>query len=153
MPWLAEVRKRAQQAEADTGRKAESRHDDRHTSELDLNLFKRFNDLNFQNFGPKERQMIKESSLKSLQEEVERLLDSSCSAQENHAAYRGALKKLGNKTAAFAEDFSMYLKAYGGILEILRQGDNMMYGGAAYQALSMLLIVRENTRVRLRLFR
>ena len=118
-----------------------------YASDDSLASIKHFNSSNLRKFGSKERQMIENGSLKGLQDETERLLSLSQSAQQSHLAYRGALRKLGNKTAAFAEDFSMYLREYSGLLEILKQGDDMLYGGAAYQALSMLLIVRKRVKV------
>lgn len=52
------------------------------------------------------------------------------------------MKKVGKKTVVFANNFSSFLQAYSGIVEIMK-GTDQQYGGLAYSTLSLLLIVRK----------
>jgi len=52
------------------------------------------------------------------------------------------MKRVGKKTVVFANNFSSFLQAYSGIVEIMK-GTDQQYGGLAYSTLSLLLIVRE----------
>ena len=60
--------------------------------------------------------------------------------REKHAHNRHPIRKAGKATVTFANNFSGYLQAYQGIIEIM-QGADQQYGGVAYSALSLLLIV------------
>lgn len=60
--------------------------------------------------------------------------------RNEHAQNQQTIKKVGKATVAFANNFSSFLQAYSGIVEIM-QGADQQYGGVAYSALSLLLIV------------
>lgn len=53
------------------------------------------------------------------------------------------IRKVGKKTVIFANNFSSFLEAYSGIIEIMK-GADQQYGGVAYGTLSMFLCVRQS---------
>ena len=60
--------------------------------------------------------------------------------REKHAQNQQTIGKIGKGTVTFANNFSSFLQAYSGIVEIM-QGADQQFGGVAYSALSLLLIV------------
>lgn len=60
--------------------------------------------------------------------------------RENHIQNQKTFGKVGKATLTFVNNFSGFLQAYSGIVEIMQAADQQ-YGGAAYSALSLLLIV------------
>ena len=103
---------------------------------------KRFNFSHAQKLNPGERELFDRADLQVLQAAMREMLVSGSSAQAQHAESKSSLKTFGNKSAEFAEKMSSHLQSFSGILEIMKSGDGMGYGMAAYQAFSLLLIVR-----------
>ena len=60
--------------------------------------------------------------------------------QEQHHNSQKIIRKVGKQTVVFASNFSSFLHAYSGIIEIMKGADEQ-YGGVAYSTLSLLLIV------------
>ena len=87
-----------------------------------------------------ERQFVQTADLKSLEEVLAQGLNEATDGRMIHATSQQTLGKVGKATLTFANNFSSFLQAYSGIVEIM-QGADQQYGGIAYSALSLLLIV------------
>ena len=87
-----------------------------------------------------EQQFVQSADLKSLEGLLSQGLNEATNGRMVHATSRQTLGKVGKATITFANNFSGFLQAYSGIVEIM-QGADQQYGGIAYSALSLLLIV------------
>lgn len=90
-----------------------------------------------------EQQFVQAADLDSLTRLVSDGINEATGRQENHARNQQIMGRVGKATLAFANNFSSFLQAYSGIVEIM-QGADQQYGGVAYSALSLLLIVAVN---------
>lgn len=91
----------------------------------------------------KEQQFIETADLDSLTRVLSDALNQGTRSQERHAELQQTIAKLGKSTVTFANNFSSFLQAYSGIVEIM-QGADQQFGGAAYSVLSLLLVVGVN---------
>ena len=66
--------------------------------------------------------------------------------QDRRQQKRKIIGRIGKQTVTFATNFSSFLQAYSGIIEIMN-GADQQYGGVAYSALSLLLIVSYSFRL------
>lgn len=87
-----------------------------------------------------EQQFVKAADLDSLTRLLSDGIQEATGRQEKHAHNQQIMGKVGKATLAFANNFSSFLQAYSGIVEII-QGADQQYGGVAYSALSLLLIL------------
>lgn len=78
----------------------------------------------------------KKANLNSIQDLLTYCLEEAKLHQGDHTLIR----KVGKKTVVFANNFSNFLQAYSGVVEIMK-GADQQYGGIAYGTLSILLIV------------
>lgn len=85
--------------------------------------------------------IVATADLEELNELLESFLRSAQAKQQTRMENQGILRQSGGKAVAFANSFSKYLQAYSGIVEVVKSADQQ-YGGIAYGALSVLLIVR-----------
>lgn len=72
---------------------------------------------------------------------MEEYVDTGLAAQQRHELRKGPLRRAGRHAVAFANHVSNFLQAFSGVVEVVKAVDQQ-YGGAAYGALSVLLIVR-----------
>ena len=94
----------------------------------------------------KEQQFIETADLDSLTRVLSDALNQGTRSQERHAELQQTIAKLGKSTVTFANNFSSFLQAYSGIVEIM-QGADQQFGGAAYSVLSLLLVVSPFTKI------
>ena len=87
-----------------------------------------------------EQQFIKTADADSLEKLLSHRLNEATGRRDEHAGNQRRIVKVGKATQTFASNFSGFLQAYSGIIEIMKGADEQ-YGGAAYSALSLLLIV------------
>ena len=87
-----------------------------------------------------ERQLVGSADADSLTRLVADSLDEAKGRQEKHLHNQRTIGKVGKATVTFVNNFSGFLQAYSGIVEIMQAADQQ-YGGVAYSALSLLLIV------------
>lgn len=87
-----------------------------------------------------EQQFIETANAESLEELLSNRLNEATGQRDKHASNQQKIVKVGKATQAFANNFSSFLQAYSGIVEIMK-GADQQYGGVAYSALSLLLIV------------
>lgn len=87
-----------------------------------------------------EQEFIKTADMDSLTRLLSDRLNEAEGRQEKHAHNQHSIGKIGKAAVAFANHFSSFLQAYSGIIEIM-EGADQQYGGVAYSALSLLLIV------------
>ena len=66
--------------------------------------------------------------------------------QDRRQQKRKIIGRVGKQTIMFANNFSSFLQAYSGIIEIMN-GADQQYGGVAYSTLSLLLIVSYSFRL------
>jgi len=76
----------------------------------------------------------------SLSELLSGCLNEAQGQQYDRQKTRGVIRKVGNKTVVFVNNFSSFLQAYSGIVEIMK-GADQQYGGVAYTSLSLFFIV------------
>lgn len=81
-----------------------------------------------------------EFSKKANEDSIQDLLRYSLGQAELHQSDRTLIRKVGKKTVVFAYNFANFLQAYSGVVEIMK-GADQQFGGIAYGALSLLLIV------------
>jgi hypothetical protein len=89
----------------------------------------------------KEHQFAQFADAKALEDLLSDCLDAQKHRGETQRT-PSMMKKVGKKTVVFANNFSSFLQAYSGIVEIMK-GTDQQYGGLAYSTLSLLLIVRK----------
>ena len=87
-----------------------------------------------------ERQFVETANAESLEILLSHRLNEATGQRDRHASYQPNIVKVGKATQTFANNFSSFLQAYSGIIEIMK-GADQQYGGVAYSALSLLLIV------------
>ena len=87
-----------------------------------------------------EQKFVQTADLESLNRVLSQGLDEAMDRRKIHATSQQTVGKVGKATLTFAYNFSSFLQAYSGIVEIM-QGADQQYGGIAYSALSLLLIV------------
>ncbi len=87
-----------------------------------------------------EKQFIKTADADSLEKLLSHRLNEATGRRDKHAGNQRSIVKVGKATQTFASNFSGFLQAYSGIIEIMK-GADQQYGGIAYSALSLLLIV------------
>ena len=95
----------------------------------------------------KGQQFVETADLDSLTRLLSDGLNEATGGQEKHAHNQQIMGKVGKTTIAFANNFSSFLQAYSGIVEIM-QGADQQYGGVAYSTLSLLLIVRVSSEIK-----
>ena len=88
-----------------------------------------------------EEQFVERADSASLKGILSNCLGDAKGQQERRQQSQSFIRKAGNKTVVFANNFSSFLQAYSGIIEIMK-GADQQYGGAAYATLSLFLIVR-----------
>ena len=87
-----------------------------------------------------EQQFVKTANAESLETLLSHRLNEATGQRDKHASNQPKILKIGKATRTFANNFSSFLQAYSGIIEIMK-GADQQYGGVAYSALSLLLIV------------
>lgn len=87
-----------------------------------------------------QRQLVRTADADSLTQLVAHNLNEAKGRQEKHRQNQQTIGKVGKATLTFVNNFSGFLQAYSGIVEIMQAADQQ-YGGVAYSALSLLLIV------------
>ena len=87
-----------------------------------------------------EEQFAEKADLGSLRELVSDCLDRAQVQQEKSRNSAKIIRQAGKRTVIFANNFSSFLQAYSGIVEIMK-GADQQYGGIAYGTLSLFLIV------------
>lgn len=87
-----------------------------------------------------ERQLVGTADADTLRRLVADSLNEAKERQEEHSQKQQTIGKVGKATVTFVHNFSGFLQAYSGIVEIMQAADQQ-YGGVAYSALSLLLIV------------
>ena len=87
-----------------------------------------------------EQQFVQTANADSLEELLSHSLYDATGQRDKHASSQKTIVKVGKATQTFASNFSSFLQAYSGIIEIMK-GADQQYGGVAYSALSLLLIV------------
>ena len=87
-----------------------------------------------------QRAFIDHADADTLRDLLETGLESAQRQRDKHNTNNKILAKLGRKTVTFVTNFSSFLEAYSGIVEIMK-GADQQYGGAAYSILSLALIV------------
>ena len=87
-----------------------------------------------------EQQFIKTADADSLEKLLSHRLNEATGRRDKHAGNQQSIVRVGKATQTFASNFSGFLEAYSGIIEIMK-GADQQYGGVAYSALSLLLIV------------
>ncbi|CAD6575977.1 MAG: hypothetical protein ASARMPREDX12_007665 [Alectoria sarmentosa] len=90
-----------------------------------------------------ELEFVKTADMDSLTRLLSDRLNEAEGRQEKHAHTQHSIGRIGKAAVAFANHFSSFLQAYSGIIEIM-EGADQQYGGVAYSALSLLLIVAVN---------
>ena len=88
----------------------------------------------------KEQQFVQTANADSLEKLLSDSLYDATRQRDKHASSQKTIVKVGKATQTFASNFSGFLQAYSGIIEIMK-GADQQYGGVAYSALSLLLIV------------
>ena len=94
----------------------------------------------------KEKHFVETADLDSLTQFSDDLKEAT-RYRDKHTDNQQTIGKVGKATLTFVHNFSSFLQAYSGIVEIMQAADQQ-YGGVAYSALSLLLIVSvflENT--------
>ena len=91
-------------------------------------------------FTLEEQQFVQIADLKSLEEVLAQALNEAMDGRIIHATSQQTLGKVGKSTLTIANNFSSFLQAYSGTVEVM-QGAGQQYGGIAYSALFLLLIV------------
>ena len=66
--------------------------------------------------------------------------------QEQHHNSQKIVRKAGRQSVIFANNFSSFLQAYSGVIEIMK-GADQQYGGVAYSTLSLFLIVCQALKI------
>ena len=89
-----------------------------------------------------EQQFVKTANAESIEELLSHRLNEAIGQRDKHASNQKKIVKVGKATQTFANNFSSFLQAYSGIIEIMK-GADQQYGGVAYSALSLLLIVSD----------
>lgn len=89
-----------------------------------------------------EREFLKDADAELLKRLVAGCLADAKGQKEQHEDNKNLLRRVGNNTVVFVNNFSGFLQAYSGIVEVMKGADNQ-YGGLAYSTLSLLLIVRQ----------
>ena len=87
-----------------------------------------------------EQQFVNTATAESLEELLSHRLNEATGNRDKHASNQHKIVKVGKATQTFSNNFSSVLQAYSGIIEI-KKGADQQYGGVAYSALSLLLIV------------
>ena len=91
-----------------------------------------------------EQQFVETANADSLEKLLSQSLYDATGQRDKHASNQKTIIKVGKATQTFATNFSSFLQAYSGIIEIMK-GADQQYGGVAYSALSLLLIVRTSS--------
>lgn len=87
-----------------------------------------------------EERLAEDADVESLRGLVSNCLGRAQAQQEESRSRPSIIRKVGKKTVVFANNFSGFLQAYSGIVEIMKAADQQ-YGGIAYGTLSLFLIV------------
>ena len=87
-----------------------------------------------------EQQFVETANAESLEALLLHSLNEATGQRDKHTSNQRRIVRIGKATQTFANNFSSFLQAYSGIIEIMKGADEQ-YGGAAYSALSLLLIV------------
>ena len=87
-----------------------------------------------------EQHFVNTAGADSLEKLLSHSLYDATGQRDKHASSQKTIVKVGKTTQTFASNFSSFLQAYSGIIEIMK-GADQQYGGVAYSALSLLLIV------------
>ena len=95
-----------------------------------------------------EQQFVQTANAESLEELLSHRLNEATGHRDKHTSNQQRIVKVGKATQTFASNFSSFLQAYSGIIEIMK-GADQQYGGVAYSALSLLLIVRISSQKKL----
>ncbi|MCJ1437026.1 hypothetical protein MMC27_006411 [Xylographa pallens] len=90
-----------------------------------------------------EQNFLKEAGVEQLQKLLQDCLDSADGKRIEHEQNRSLIGRVGRRTVRFINNFSGFLQAYSGIVEVMNGADDQ-YGGLAYSTLSILLIVAVN---------
>lgn len=88
-----------------------------------------------------EKRLIEHADADSLATLLSNYLRAAKGQRDKHEEDSRSLARAGNKAVRFATNFSSFLQAYSGIVEIMK-GADQQYGGLAYGTLSLTLIVR-----------
>lgn len=94
-----------------------------------------------------EQQFVKTADAESLEQLLSHCLNEATARRDTHISDKRTIVKVGKATQTFANNFSGFLQAYSGIIEIMK-GADQQYGGVAYSALSLLLIVGDVPKTR-----
>ncbi|MCJ1383605.1 hypothetical protein MMC17_006719 [Xylographa soralifera] len=90
-----------------------------------------------------EQKFLKEAGPEQLQKLLQDCLDSADGKRIEHEQNRSLIGRVGKGTVRFVNNFSGFLQAYSGIVEVMNGADDQ-YGGLAFSTLSILLIVAVN---------
>lgn len=88
-----------------------------------------------------EGRFLDQANAGSLKDLLSSCLDDAQGEQQKRQECSKVIQRAGKQTVIFANNFSSFLQAYSGIVEIM-QGADQQYGGLAYSTLSLFLIVR-----------